>query len=210
MNSHTEHSGGFRLAILIEGSLGLAAVLLAWLFGVPLREQFAATAADAAWAATRGVVATLPLLAGFWWLVHAQSPGLRKLREQVLRMVREMFCDAPLGQLALIAGLAGVSEELLFRGVLQTLVGRWTTPLVGLVVASLIFGVLHAMSRLYFVLATLVGAYLGWLLLEFSDLVAPIVTHALYDFVALAYLCRTAAHEILPDPMEVPDERSSP
>jgi membrane protease YdiL (CAAX protease family) len=209
MNSHAENAAGFRLAILIEGSLGLAAILLAWLFDVPLRAQFA-TATESAWAAARGVVATLPLLAGFWWLVHAQSPGLRKLREQVLRMVREMFRDAPLGQLALVAGLAGVSEELLFRGVLQTLVGRWFTPLVGLVVASLIFGVLHAISRLYFVLATLVAAYLGWMLLEFGDLLAPIVTHALYDFVALAYLCRFAAHEKVPHPVEVPDERSSP
>jgi hypothetical protein len=110
-------------------------------------------------------------------------------------MVRELFPRARLVELAMIAVLAGVSEELLFRGVLQTVVARWTTPLVGLAVASLVFGGLHAISRLYFVLATLIGCYLGWLLLEFDDLAAPIVAHGLYDFVALAYLTRNQESE---------------
>ena len=30
----------------------------------------------------------------------------------------------------------------------------------------------------------MIGAYFGWLLVEFDDLTVPIVAHALYDFVA--------------------------
>ena len=123
VNPRRENTAGFRLAVLVEGGLGIVAVLLAWLFSMSLREQFAATASQALWAAARGVVATLPLLAGFWWLVHARWPSTQQLREQVSQMVNEVFGGAPLVQLAFVAGLAGVSEELLFRGVLQTLVG---------------------------------------------------------------------------------------
>ena len=39
-------------------------------------------------------------------------------------------------------------------------------------------------------LATLAGAYFGWLVLEFENLITPIVAHGLYDFLALVYLAR--------------------
>ncbi|MEX2091273.1 MAG: CPBP family intramembrane glutamic endopeptidase [Pirellulales bacterium] len=189
-NPHRENSAGFRLAVVVEGALGLAAIGLATLFGVPLREQFAATPAGLVTGALLGVAATLPMLAIFWWMLDARWTPLVELRRMVTQMVRELFPHASVVELAIVAVLAGVSEELLFRGALQTCVGKWTTPLVGLVVAGLVFGALHAVSRLYFVLATLIGVYLGWLLLQFDDLMVPIVAHGLYDFVALMYLTR--------------------
>jgi hypothetical protein len=42
------------------------------------------------------------------------------------------------------------------------------------------------------VFAALVGLCLGWLMMAYNDLVAPIVAHSLYDFVALAYIARNA------------------
>lgn len=190
INPHRENSAGFRLAVVVEGALGLAAVGLATLFGVPLREQFVATPAGLVTGALLGVAATLPMLAVFWWMLDARWTPLVELRRIVTQMVRELFPRASIVELAIVAVLAGVSEELLFRGVLQSLVGRWTTPLVGLAVASLVFGGLHAISRIYFILATLIGVYLGWLLLRFDSLMVPIVAHGLYDFVALVYLTR--------------------
>ena len=52
---------------------------------------------------------------------------------------------------------------------------------------SLLFGLAHAMTTSYFVIASLVGAYLGWLAMTYADLIAPIIAHALYDFVAILY-----------------------
>src|SRR3989304_5661706 len=152
----TDKSAGFRMAVLIEGGLGVLAVLLAWLFAVPLRAQFATTPQAALSAVLRGILASLPMLVVFWWLVHSRVDSLRRLREQVVRMVDEMFPGASVGQLALVAVWAGAGEGLLFRGLLQTLVGRWTTPLVGLLVAAVVFGLMHALSRLYFALATII------------------------------------------------------
>jgi membrane protease YdiL (CAAX protease family) len=190
-----ENPAGFRLAVVVEGALGLVAIGLAKLFGVPLRDQFAALPRAAFDHLLWGMLATLPMLVLFWVMLDARWRPLVELKQQVRAMIRELFPRARVLELAIIAILAGVCEELLFRGVLQSLFTRWTTPLVGLIVASLVFGALHAVSRLYFALATVIGAYLGWLLVEFNDLTVPIVAHGLYDFVALLYLTRTQESE---------------
>jgi membrane protease YdiL (CAAX protease family) len=190
-----QNSHGFRMAVLVEGAIGLVAVGLAELFGISLREQFGANRAALVDGVVAGIAATLPMLALYWWLTVSTWPPLVELRETVVRMVRELFTNAKLPELATIAILAGVGEELLFRGVVQTGIGQLTNPAVGLVAGSVVFGALHAVSRLYFILATLIGLYLGWLLLEFGDLTVPIVAHALYDFVALTYLTRTFQDE---------------
>lgn len=176
------------MAVLVEGAIGLVAAGLAELFGISLREQFGASKEELLDSVVAGVAATMPMLAIYWWLSVSSWAPLVELRETVRRMVRELFPDAKIPELATIALLAGVGEELLFRGVVQTGIGALTTPAVGLVAGSLVFGGLHAVSRLYFVLATLIGLYLGWLMMEFEDITVPIVAHALYDFVALTYL----------------------
>jgi membrane protease YdiL (CAAX protease family) len=178
------------MAVAIEGGLAALALPLAWLFGVPLRSQFPTTGAGFARALVVGILATLPLLAMFWWLVHASWSAATRLREQVEQLIADLFPQASFFELALVSVVAGVSEELLFRGVAQVVVARWTTPLAGIIIVSCVFGLFHAVTLLYFALAALVGAYFGWLVLEYGDLLAPIVTHGLYDFLALAYLSR--------------------
>ena len=48
----------------------------------------------------------------------------------------------------------------------------------------------HWVSTTYAVVAGIVGLYLGSLYLITQNLLAPVVTHALYDFVALLVLAR--------------------
>jgi membrane protease YdiL (CAAX protease family) len=159
---------------------------------VPLRAQIPQPGAPLLMAVGRGVLVTLPMLAVFFWLVHSSRATLRQLRQQVESLINEMFPAANLAQLGLVALLAGVGEELLFRGVLQNLLGQWTTPLTGLIMVSILFGMAHALSKLYFLLALLIGLCFGWLVYRYDDLVAPMVAHSLYDFVALVYISRSA------------------
>jgi membrane protease YdiL (CAAX protease family) len=194
MGSIQERNNGFAMAVVIEGGLALVAVVLAWLFSIPLRDQLPATNNGLVFAIARGVLVTAPMLAVFFWLVQSSRATLRRLREQVEWLIGEMFPAATLGQFALVALLAGVGEELLFRGVVQWLISEWTNPIVGLIVASVLFGLLHALSKLYFVLATAIGLLFGWLVFAYNDLVAPMVAHSLYDFIALTYLHRARLH----------------
>jgi len=206
MSLTMRRSNGFPVAVVVEGGLAILAVLLAWMFSVPLREQIPRFGEPLAWAVARGLLITLPMLAVFWWLVRSDRPALRHLRQQVEWLIGEMFPDAGIAQFAMIALLAGVGEELLFRGALQSIFGRWTTPVVGLVITSLLFGAAHALSKLYFLLATLIGLCFGWLTLHYNDLVAPIVAHTVYDFVALMYLARTRRLELIAQSEQPPGE----
>jgi membrane protease YdiL (CAAX protease family) len=176
------------MAVVVEGGLAVVAMGVAWMFGMPLREQFPQSGGQFGAAAARGVVAALPMLAMFWWLVRSRQPAWKNLREQVEQLVGELFPSGSWAQFALVALLAGVGEELLFRGVLQTLLVGWTTPFIGLAIGSVLFGLAHSLSRLYFALATMIGLFLGALAMHYQDLAAPMTAHAVYDFVALVYL----------------------
>jgi membrane protease YdiL (CAAX protease family) len=190
MDSPAQRSDGFAMAVVVEGGLALIAVVLAWLFRVSLRDMFPAIGPPLVNAIARGLLATLPMLAIFLLLVNSNWPMMRQLREQVQWLIDEMFPSRSIGQFATVAVLAGIGEELLFRGALQSILGNWTTPVIGLMITSLLFGLAHALSKLYFLFAVAVGAFLGWMALKYNDLVAPMVAHGVYDFLALAYLSR--------------------
>jgi membrane protease YdiL (CAAX protease family) len=190
MAESQERQNGFGMAVVVEGGIALVAIFLAWIFQVPLRDQIPANVEQLVYAVVRGVLVTLPMFAVFLWLVHSSWTTLRELRQQVEWLIAEMFPSASLAQFALVALLAGVGEELLFRGVIQSVSSQWTTPLAGLIIASLLFGAAHALTKLYFILATAIGLCFGGLVLQYNDLVAPMVAHTLYDFFALTYLNR--------------------
>ena len=156
-----------------------------------------AAVAGAAWA--RVPLATGSVPAGILWgLVAAGTLGwvnLALLRWQSNRwpgnalryicgtIVRPLFAQARVWQILLVSALAGAAEELLFRGLLQ--------PLVGLAAASVIFGAVHVGGRAfigYGAWAACIGAFFGWLMIATGGLVAPVVAHAVYDALALAYV----------------------
>ncbi len=116
-------------------------------------------------------------------------------------LIVPMFQNCTWVELAAISLLAGLGEELLFRGVFQAAMAQWTgdflphspaAAMVGdwiaLVAVAILFGLLHAVNVAYAVLATLMGLYLGWLWMATGNLAVPIVAHAVYDFLALVYI----------------------
>jgi membrane protease YdiL (CAAX protease family) len=96
---------------------------------------------------------------------------------------------------------------MLFRGVLQDTFRGWMPLWAAIGLSALLFGVLHAVTPTYAVLAALVGAYLGVLYLLTGNLLAPIVAHAVYDFVALVYVTRGPGSDV-PPPEPEPESES--
>ncbi len=119
---------------------------------------------------------------------------LRQLRQIVQAEVVPLFRGTSTTGLLAISVAAGVGEEVLFRGFLQSAItdawgpagGVW----IGLVAASLVFGVCHSLCVAYAVLASAMGLLLGALYVATGSLVAPVTTHVAYDFLALLYLLR--------------------
>jgi uncharacterized protein len=172
--------------LLFEGSLSLLALLLGWLFGQP---PLATVQFDLAGIGL-GIVATLPMLAGFVLISWLPLPPFQRLLRVFAEFGRPFFAAFTVLDLAGLSLVAGVGEELLFRGMVQAVLDRWWGAWAALPVASLLFGLLHALTPTYAVLATLAGLYLGGVWLLTGNLLVVIVAHALYDFIALAYLLR--------------------
>jgi membrane protease YdiL (CAAX protease family) len=79
---------------------------------------------------------------------------------------------------------------MLFRGVLQGFAARWLGPALGLVIGSVLFGLLHPITWIYALLAAGLGLYLGAVWLVSDNLWAVVIALALYDFLVLVYLLR--------------------
>ena len=178
-------------AIVVEGGIGLVAIGLGWLIGDPPAERIAWNVQAALWALS----ATLPLVGVMWLCLRSPWPPLRELLELVRGKILPVFARSRVWEFAIIAAFAGFGEELLFRGVIQTCIAQWFVApagmIVGLFVASVLFGALHWLTFTYAVLATAIGLYLGGLWIVTGNLLVPALVHGLYDFWALVYLTRT-------------------
>jgi hypothetical protein len=168
-------------AVLFEAGLGAAACLVGWMLGRPPWELIEWNLEGIVW----GLVATLPMLACYAAAVWLPIRSLRRLSRLVRWLLGPLLEGGGWPRLALISAAAGFGEELLFRGLVQNLGQRWLGTLGGLTLASVLFGLVHPLTRLYVVVAAVIGFYLGWLWLATENLLVPIIAHGLYDLVVL-------------------------
>ena len=110
------------------------------------------------------------------------------MRELQRTIFEPLFAPLSMAEVVAISALAGIGEEILFRGAVQASFG-WP-------IASVAFGACHlGLSRRGWVLgvwAALAGGVLAGLAIATDGLVAPIVAHAGYDFAALMWIRRQA------------------
>lgn len=137
-----------------------------------------------------GIVAAVPLLLGLHWALTTNLTSVRRLVALVVKQLGPLLARRSPMELALLAALAGLAEEILFRGVVQVGLARILPEAGALLVASVAFGLAHFITPAYAVLAGLAGLYLGGLFMLQGSLTAPIVAHAVYDVVALNYVAQ--------------------
>lgn len=188
-----------RTAVLFESALAFVAVALGWMLDVPAWVSASGengSVLAVLGAIGLGTVATLPLLVAFLALQYSSIPSMEELQEFMERQIVPLFREASVVELGLISLAAGLGEEALFRGVvqgyLQTLMGTDASPVVPILISSLLFGLAHYVTKEYLLISALMGAYLGLWFWWTGDLIVPIVIHALYDWFALIYLRQMA------------------
>ncbi len=175
-----------RLALLCEGSLVVLALALGWLCALPVWERIIWDGG----AAGLGVAACLPLLLLFYLCLRWPLGPVGSIKRFADEIIGPLFGTCTLLDLAFICALAGFGEEMLFRGVLQPLLGGWLGFWPGVLLAAVLFGLAHPITPSYVVLATLMGLYLSWLWYASENLLTAIVAHGVYDFLALVWLTR--------------------
>jgi hypothetical protein len=193
----------FLTGIAIEGALGLLGIALAALVGLDITELFAGGSGPGALPAGGrgpipvpaariglGLLAALPPLAGFFYALRSSWPPLARIRRTLERTLVPHVRGLGVLRLLILAGVAGLGEELLFRGFLQPALARAVGDAAALILASVIFGLVHWISPFYALYAGVLGLYLGALFLLTGGLIAPILCHAAYDAVALGVYAR--------------------
>lgn len=172
-------------ALLFQGSIGVVGLILIWLFAIPV------SMGGLSWfqSLAGGVLGALGTYGVLLLLSHI--PGL--FPDTMDRQMRGLHRFASeFGWLVLVALsiVAGVGEELLFRGAVQGwLAGNVGEP-VAIVVASLLFGLVHYISFTYFLVATGLGLLLGSVYAISGNIALVMIWHAVYDMVALYCLVR--------------------
>lgn len=139
-----------------------------------------------------GIIGTIPLFLLFRIMEQIQAEPIVKIKNILFETLGTGLHRYHWTDLLILASIAGLSEELLFRGVIQPWIESSWGMTAGLVGGNIIFGLAHAVTPLYAVLAALVGVYLS-LSLDYGDnrnLLTPVIIHGLYDFLAFVALIR--------------------
>jgi membrane protease YdiL (CAAX protease family) len=172
------------LGTAVEGGLGVVALAIAWPFELAPWGRWHWRVDDLGY----GLLAAVPMLLGFFAALRWPVGPLARIKRFSERLLATLFADASIVDLAMLSLAAGFGEEFLFRGLIQSGVAAWIGLTGGIVVAAVLFGLMHFITPTYAVLATGLGVYLGWLTMATDNLLPATVAHALYDFVALVWL----------------------
>lgn len=181
MNPAMDRRQFLTLALLVEGGLIVLAVGLAWWLEIPLDRFLRWNGSAVVW----GVLATIPLCVIFLAAYLRPVGSYRRIKDFLLESLGPSLAACRWHELLLVAALAGIGEELLFRGTMQIWMERWG-PIESLVISNVVFALCHAITLTYAVLAFVMGVALGLLLNAPAEpsLLAPMLTHGLYDLFA--------------------------
>jgi membrane protease YdiL (CAAX protease family) len=193
-NKRPGHWSPFVLAVVFEASLVLVAWGIGWAVGQSPWEKLTWRTKDL----ILGIAAAVPLLWALAACGRLPWRPIARIRQIWQEIFRPFFGAWSVAELAVFSVMAGVGEELLFRGLAQEALGRWLGLWPGILLASLLFGTAHLLTVTYGIIVTLVGIYLGWCYVASGNLLVVIVAHALYDFLALVYSMRWLSREPLP------------
>ncbi len=104
--------------------------------------------------------------------------------------IRELKPEGALQFVVTLAGLCilvPVAEEVVFRGLIQQVFTRNMGPILAVVLAGATFGAVHLNAHLL-ISITVFGCYLGWVYHVTGNLTYTIISHAVFNTVALVQL----------------------
>ena len=174
-----DRAGLMRTALVVYLGLTAAALLIAWIAGVDLRPLLRFEL----WQFAIGVAAVVPMS-----IVFFVAPDLK---DHVVDLLGRTLAECRLFDLVLLAAMAGIAEELVFRGALEGWLRHYEL-VAAIVITNLLFGAMHPITVGYFLMAAGFGVYFSLLatLGPERNLTAPITAHAVYDFLGFLLVAR--------------------
>jgi membrane protease YdiL (CAAX protease family) len=120
--------------------------------------------------------------------------------EEYSQSIRDLRPTSVGGFMIIFLGLClmvPLAEEIIFRGVVQQVFARNMGPVLGFILAGLVFGAVHLNVHLLVSIAFF-GVFLGFVFYATSNLTYTIIAHAVFNTVALLQLTFTPTTGDLP------------
>jgi membrane protease YdiL (CAAX protease family)/ABC-type multidrug transport system permease subunit len=182
---------GLLPAIVIQQMCLLAGppLLLAWLAHYDWVETFSLRKP-----ATTAIIAAVLLGVGLSpWMQFAAMiqqklwPRSMESQLELLKKILPLLEQHPILLPALIGLLAGVCEEILFRGPIQKGLMRRLGAWPAIFIAAVLFAAAH-LDLPGMPIRTFLGVVLGWLVMRTGSIFPAMVMHAIYDITQLSYV----------------------
>lgn len=172
---------------IFEGAILFVAFIGGWLTGVSPTAKLYWSLRDFG----LGVLATGPMLVLLGICLLSRSRGILQVREFVRETIGPFLVECRWYDIVLLAVLAGVCEEAFFRGFLFLWIHPWN-PVLAVLITNLLFGLAHAATAVYALLAAFLGLYLTALIASdpTPNLLIPVTAHSLYDLIAFLVVIR--------------------
>lgn len=176
--------GMFVIALILSTFTGQASDWFVWVSETSVSQPEWFPSSRGAWATSLrvlqdtgiGISVGLVIVAFTQWL----SPRL-KWGQQLTQDFARVFGKLSWSHAFFLAFLSGVAEEALFRVAMQSMVTRWTTPVWGIIIVGLLFGVIHSGPQKHYlvwtIFAIVFGFLAGWLYFLRGGLVLVAVLH---------------------------------
>jgi membrane protease YdiL (CAAX protease family) len=120
------------------------------------------------------IVALLSRLQGLFW------PGDAATEKFMSDLFVPVLQSHPFITPLIVGGLAGIFEELLFRGPIQTALMRKNHPWIAIVITALLFAAAH-LDLHGLGLRAVLGVVLGWVVWRTGSIFPAMVIHGVYD-----------------------------
>jgi membrane protease YdiL (CAAX protease family) len=203
-NTQNKPENFFKTACYFEGSLILLAIFLGWIADIDPFETIHFSENTVIY----GLFGTLPLFLLFLSMEHMPIAAVQEIRQILIKTLGPKMHSFNWADLFILAAIAGISEEILFRGVIQPWMENSWGMTAGLIASNILFGLVHAVTPLYAILATAVGIYLG-LFLDYGgerNLLTPIIIHGVYDFLAFLSIMKVYRKTLIRNKPESEEE----
>lgn len=185
----------FKTALIFESAMipiaiGFGVLCGIWSWSGSFDEILGETSAISA--SIYGLFALIPMLLLLVFSAMSNLASVVRLRELIRTSFVPILKELTVWQLVVVGLLAGIGEEWLFRGYLQT----WVSTLLpdmpmqigAVVIVSIVFAALHAITLMYAAIVFLVSIYLGIVYESSEQLLTPMIAHGVYDVIALIFI----------------------
>lgn len=136
-----------------------------------------------------GVLFAIILYFFIFQLTVKWSPIARHTRHLIFQL-RNLYQPFTWPQIIIASAFAGFGEELLLRGIVQDFITQHTAAWLGILLASVIFGLLHFLNWTYVLVTFAMGVVFGVVFHVTQNMMLVMIAHGVYDVFAFAVIMK--------------------